>query len=166
MKETIGNRIQKFRKEKSLTQEALADQLGISPQAVSKWENDSSCPDISLLPQLCRILGVTTDELLSGKSEEVTLVPMEQRKSLEELILRIRVNSTDGDKVRVNLPMTLVKMGMELGMVSIPGINGEAGSILQNVDLSKLLSMVEQGLIGKLVEVESADGGIVEIVVE
>ncbi len=166
MKETIGNRIQKFRKEKSLTQEALADQLGVSPQAVSKWENDSSCPDISLLPQLCRILGVTTDELLSGKSEEVTLVPMEQRKSLEELILRIRVNSTDGDKVRVNLPMTLVKMGMELGMVSIPGINGEAGSILQNVDLSKLLSMVEQGLIGKLVEVESADGDIVEIVVE
>lgn len=166
MKETIGNRIQKFRKEKPLTQEALADQLGVSPQAVSKWENDSSCPDISLLPQLCRILGVTTDELLSGKSEEVTLVPMEQRKSLEELILRIRVNSTDGDKVRVNLPMTLVKMGMELGMVSIPGINGEAGSILQNVDLSKLLSMVEQGLIGKLVEVESADGDIVEIVVE
>lgn len=166
MKETIGNRIQKFRKEKSLTQEALADQLGVSPQAVSKWENDSSCPDIRLLPQLCRILGVTTDELLSGKSEEVTLVPMEQRKSLEELILRIRVNSTDGDKVRVNLPMTLVKMGMELGMVSIPGINGEAGSILQNVDLSKLLSMVEQGLIGKLVEVESADGDIVEIVVE
>lgn len=166
MKETIGNRIQKFRKEKPLTQEALADQLGVSPQAVSKWENDSSCPDISLLPQLCRILGVTTDELLSGKSEEVTLVPMEQRKSLEELILRIRVNSADGDKVRVNLPMTLVKMGMELGIVSIPGINGEAGSILQNVDLSKLLSMVEQGLIGKLVEVESADGDIVEIVVE
>lgn len=166
MKETIGNRIQKFRKDKSLTQEALAEQLGVSPQAVSKWENDSSCPDITLLPQLCRILGVTTDELLSGKSELVTFVPPEQRKNIEELILRIRVNSADCDTVRVNLPMPLVKIGIELGMVNIPGITGDVGNILQNVDLNKLLAMVEQGLIGKLVEVESADGDIVEIVVE
>lgn len=165
MNETIGNRIQKFRKEKGLTQEELAEKLGVSSQAVSKWENDASCPDISLLPQLCRILGITTDELLSGKTETVTLVPAAQRKGLEELTMRIRVSSSEGDKVKVNLPMSLVKLGMEIGVVSIPG-NDETRKLLQNVDLEKILAMVEQGLVGKLVEVESAEGDTVEIVVE
>ena len=165
MNETIGNRIQKFRKENGLTQEELAEKLGVSAQAVSKWENDASCPDISLLPQLCRILGITTDELLSGKTETVTLVPTAQRKGLDELTMRIRVNNSEGDKVKVNLPMSLVKLGMEIGMVSIPG-TGDTGKLLQNVDLEKILAMVEQGLVGKLVEVESAEGDIVEIVVE
>lgn len=165
MNETIGNRIQKFRKENGLTQEELAEKLGVSAQAVSKWENDASCPDISLLPQLCRILGITTDELLSGKTETVTLVPTAQRKGLDELTMRIRVNNSEGDKVKVNLPMSLVKLGMEIGMVSIPG-TGDTGKLLQNVDLEKILAMVEQGLVGKLVEVDSAEGDIVEIVVE
>ena len=86
MNETIGYRIQKYRKEKSLTQEELAAQLGVSSQAVSKWENDVSCPDISLLPQLCRALDITTDELLTGKKDTVRLLPAEQRKSLDELV--------------------------------------------------------------------------------
>lgn len=164
MNETIGNRIAKFRKAKGMTQEELANQLGVSSQAVSKWENDASCPDISLLPQLSRVLGVTTDELLTGKNDEVKLVPAEQRKPLEQLTMRIRVDSSDGDKVRVNLPMSLVKVGLEIGMDMSGSVNGMEN--LKNVDLSKVLEMVEHGLIGKLVEVESADGDIVEIVVE
>ena len=164
MNETIGNRIAKFRKAKGMTQEELANQLGVSSQAVSKWENDASCPDISLLPQLSRVLGVTTDELLTGKNDEVKMVPAEQRKPLEQLTMRIRVDSSDGDKVRVNLPMSLVKVGLEIGMDMSGSVNGMEN--LKNVDLSKVLEMVEHGLIGKLVEVESADGDIVEIVVE
>ena len=170
MNETIGNRIAKYRKMKGLTQEALAEQLGVSAQAVSKWENDLSCPDISLLPKLCEILGITTDELLTGKSEEVRLVPVEQRKPLEELTLRVRVNSAEGDKVRVNLPMTLVKVCMEIGMEMAPGMAGMTGihgmDSLKNVDMAKIVELVEKGLVGKLVEVESAEGDIVEVVVE
>lgn len=162
MNETIGNRISKYRKEKGLTQEELAGKLGVSSQAVSKWENDASCPDISLLPQLCRILGISTDELLTGDTNEVRLVPVEQRKSLDEMILRVRVNSAQGDKVRVNLPMSLVKMAMEIGVeINAGGINA-----LKNVDLEKILKLVESGAIGRLVEVESADGDTVEVVVE
>ena len=162
MSETIGNRINKHRKEKNLTQEELAAKLGISSQAVSKWENDLSCPDIALLPQLCRILGNSVDELLTGERNEVKLVPLEQRKSLDELTLRIKVNSADGDKVRVNLPMSLVKVAMEIGVE----INASGTEALKNVDMEKILQLVERGAIGKLVEVESADGDIVEIVVE
>lgn len=166
MNESIGNRIQKFRKEKGLTQEELAEKLGVSAQAVSKWENDVSCPDITLLPQLCRVLGISADELLSGKNDTVMLVPPAQRKSLDELILRIRLNSADGDRVRLNLPMSLVKVGLEIGAVSIPDANGNIRKLLQTIDLEKILSMVDQGLIGKLMELESADGDIVEIIVE
>lgn len=162
MNETIGNRISKYRKEKGMTQEELAGKLGVSSQAVSKWENDASCPDISLLPQLCKLLGITTDELLTGNTNEVRLVPVEQRKSLDELILRVRVNTSEGDKVRVNLPMSLVKVAMEIGVE----INAGGTNALKNVDLEKILKLVESGAIGKLVEVESAEGDIVEVVVE
>ena len=164
MNETIGSRIAKFRKAKGLTQEELANQLSVSSQAVSKWENDASCPDINLLPQLCRVLGVTTDELLTGKNDEVKMLPAEQRKGLDGLTLRIKVDSAEGDKVRVNLPMSLVKVGLEMGMDMSGSVSGMEN--LKNVDLSKVLELAEKGLIGKLVEVESADGDIVEIVVE
>ena len=164
MNETIGNRISKFRKAKGMTQEDLAGKMGVSSQAVSKWENDASCPDISLLSKLCQILGITADELLTGKEPEVRLVPVEQRKSLEELTLRIKVFSADGDKIRVNLPMVLVKVGLEMGFEITPTMSGIEG--LQNIKMEQILEMVERGLVGKLVEVESADGDIVEIVVE
>lgn len=64
--ETMGRRIAALRKQKNLTQDALAQELGVSPQAVSKWEHDLSCPDISILPGLARALGVSTDYLLGG----------------------------------------------------------------------------------------------------
>lgn len=164
---TIGSRIAAWRKEKGLTQEELAAKLGVSSQAVSKWENDVSCPDISLLPKLAQVLGVTTDELLSGRSDEVKLVPQAERKSLDELTLRVKVNSAAGDKVRVNLPMTLVKIAMEIGLDVVPNMGGMEGmDALRNLDLKKIVDLVERGLIGKLVEVESAYGDIVEVVVE
>lgn len=166
MNETIGNRISKYRKAKGLTQEGLAAQMGVSSQAVSKWETDASCPDISALPQLCKILGITADELLTGKTEEVKLVPPSERKSLEELTLRVKVLSADGDKIRVNLPMTLVKIALEIGVDVVPNMGGDHGDVMKSIDMEKVVKMVEQGLIGKLVEMESADGDIIEVVVE
>ncbi|MDD4164179.1 MAG: helix-turn-helix domain-containing protein [Eubacteriales bacterium] len=59
----LANNIAKHRKAKNLTQETLAARLGISFQAISKWENEQSCPDILLLPQLSEIFGVSIDEL-------------------------------------------------------------------------------------------------------
>lgn len=164
--ETIGNRIAKYRKEKGLTQEGLAETVGVSAQAVSKWENDASCPDISLLPQLCKELGITTDELLTGKSERVLLLPEERRKPLEELTFRVRINSADGDRIRVNFPMTLVKLCMEIGVDVVPNMTGENAEMIRSLDMKKLVEMVEIGLIGKLVEIETADGDTIEVVVE
>ena len=69
--ETLGRRIARLRLARTATQERLAKELNVSPQAVSKWENDINYPDISLLPDLARFLGVSVDELLSGASASV-----------------------------------------------------------------------------------------------
>ena len=148
-----------------MTQEDLAVKLGVSAQAVSKWENDASCPDISLLPQMVKVLDITTDELLTGKTSKVQVLPEETRKSLDELTLRIYAYSADGNKVKVNLPMPLVKIGLEMGVSIAP--NFVSGiDVLKDLDLVKIMDLAERGVIGKLVEVESADGSTVEVVVE
>lgn len=166
MEMTIGKRIAALRREKNLKQDDLAQMLEVSPQAVSKWENDQTCPDISLLPKLAKILGVSVDELLSGKQElqpVVTLVPEEQRKDIKDMMLRIVVDSSDGDKVRVNLPMALVQLAMEMGM-EMPQISGN--DALKGIDWAQVMDLVRHGAMGNLIEVESADGDIVRIFVE
>lgn len=71
MEQTLGKRIMENRKRLGWTQDRLAEQIGVSAQAVSKWENDQSCPDISLLPKLAELFGITVDELLGHKTEKV-----------------------------------------------------------------------------------------------
>lgn len=166
MEMTIGKRIAALRREKNLKQDDLAQMLEVSPQAVSKWENDQTCPDISLLPKLAKILGVSVDELLSGKQElqpVVTLVPEYQRKDIKDMVLRIVVDSADGDKVRVNLPMALVQLAMEMGM-EMPQVSGN--DALKDIDWAQVMELVRHGAMGNLIEVESADGDIVRIFVE
>ena len=162
---TIGKRIAALRKEKGLTQEELAGHMGVSPQAVSKWENDQTCPDISALPKLARLLGVSVDELLEGKQElpAVRVLPPAERKDLKDMMLRITVDSADGDRFRENVPMALVEVAMEIGM-EMPQINGQ--DALKGIDMNKVLRLVREGLVGNLVEVDSADGDKVRIFVE
>ena len=165
MQDTLGSRIAYLRKQKAMTQEELAEKMGVSSQAVSKWENDISSPDIQSLPKLARVLDITVDELLTGKTQEVQMLSPERRKSLDQLTLRVRVTSNAGDKIKVNVPMPLVKVALELGMDIIPGVTpGMEG--FRNFDLNKVMELAERGLIGRIAEVESADGQIVEIVVE
>lgn len=64
----ISEMIRRLRTDKGISQEALADVCGVSMQAVSKWENGQSCPDISFLPLLAEYFGVSTDYLLTGRS--------------------------------------------------------------------------------------------------
>ncbi|MBQ1285725.1 MAG: helix-turn-helix domain-containing protein [Lachnospiraceae bacterium] len=65
-----GNLIAQCRKEKGLTQAALAEQLGVSDRAVSKWETGRSLPDADNMLELSRILGITVDELLKGEKTD------------------------------------------------------------------------------------------------
>ncbi len=69
MKENMGQIIRRLRKERNLTQEELAEQLNISAQAISKWENGTSMPDISQVVPLANYFGVSTDTLFSRESK-------------------------------------------------------------------------------------------------
>ena len=66
---TFGERIIEYRKKKGLSQEVLAQQLGVSRQSVSKWERDESMPEAEKLPMLAKALGVSLDTLLTGEAE-------------------------------------------------------------------------------------------------
>ena len=64
MREILAGNISRYRKDLGMTQEALADRLGITFQAVSKWETEQTIPDTMLLPKLAQILNVSVDKLL------------------------------------------------------------------------------------------------------
>lgn len=163
MKETFGQRFSRLRKKLGLKQEDIANKVNVSAQAVSKWENDLSAPDISILPMLADILNVTLDELLGRDVIETKIIPEHERKDINSMILKINIDSSDGDKVRVNLPVSVIKLCLEAGM-ELPSINGK--DFLKNVDFNQLFMLIEAGVIGKLVEIESADGDTVYITVE
>ena len=67
--EKIGKYISKKRKELKITQEQLAEKLGVTDRSVSRWENGKSMPDVSLFKQLCEVLSITLDELLCGEDK-------------------------------------------------------------------------------------------------
>lgn len=69
-KTSMGQLIAAKRKELGLTQQELADRMGVTDKAVSKWERDLSCPDVSTLPHLAGELGLTPDELLGASTAQ------------------------------------------------------------------------------------------------
>lgn len=159
MKETFGQRFQRLRKEAGLTQEEVAEKVGITPQGVSKWENDLSSPDINILVKLAEILGVSVEELL-GKEKEKTKVL--QDFDYKKAVLKIVVDS-EGDKVKINFPLALGEA--VLGTYLKLGLKDEKDA-LEGIDFEKIFELVKQGVIGELVNVESRDGSKVSIRVE
>ena len=166
MKESLGQRIARLRKAQNRTQEDLAEKLGITAQAVSKWENDLCAPDISILRDLAAYLGVSVDYLLSGEQIPDHVRMNENAKKIEELILRIRVRSADGDNVLVNLPMPFILMLAKTGADLSGVLKAGKDEPLKGIDIQALIGMIEAGVLGKLVEIESEDGDHVEIFVE
>lgn len=156
---TLGQRIAYYRKRAGLTQEELAEKCSVTPQAVSKWENDISSPDISLLPTISRLLNVSCDELLGAVRTAAQVVP-EELRDFDKCLIKIRVLSADGDEVNVNLPLSLAELFLESSDLDV------AGDALSKIDISKIIELVKHGAVGKLLEVKSSKGDLVEIWVE
>ena len=78
----INEIIRKYRKEKNLTQEEMANRLGVTAPAVNKWESGASMPDIALLAPIARLLGITLDELLSYNEN---LTEIEEANIIQEI---------------------------------------------------------------------------------
>ena len=159
---TLGEKIAENRRVRGMTQEEVANLLGVTSQAVSKWENNNSLPDITLLPAIADLFETTIDALMSReRSDVVRFVPEKTRKSIDEMFLLIQVISDD-TKINVNLPLAIVK-----AFVAAPGqasILKFGDTDLSGIDFETIIRMVEAGLVGRIVELEQDDG--THIVVE
>lgn len=156
--ETFGTRLGRIRKENNYTQETIANKLNVTAQAVSKWENDITSPDIDTLTKLADIFNISIDELVGRSSNAITTA----KKDINKMILKIIVDSNEKDKVRVNLPMGIVKILVESGSVTSV-VNNKS---LNDIDFKQVLSLVEQGIIGEIVSVDTSEGDHVRIIVE
>lgn len=122
--ETLGGMIALLRKSKGMTQLDLAQQLGVTDKAVSKWERDLSCPDVNSLPKLAEVLGVTVDELMQTK-----INPRSEKKSWEnilDLILKA---------VPLAMGVVLIVMSILDVNLSIQNVAGFAGIGLFGISL-------------------------------
>lgn len=161
---TIGKKLYELRKQSGFTQDYVSEKLGVSAQAVSKWENDIACPDIMTLPHIAELYGITIDELF--KNEEVQSdVKFEKTDAIDEaeLFFRVYVDSHTGDNVKVTLPYPIVKEFVNVGK-NISSI--VSGVNLEGIDLTAVFNMVEQGILGEFVNVETQNGDTVRVVVE
>mgnify|MGYP000897393252 FL=1 len=113
--ETLGRRIARLRLARTATQERLAKELNVSPQAVSKWENDINYPDISLLPDLARFLGVSVDELLSGASASTQEAAVVQESIAAQESAAARERATEVVSVAADEPAEIVEEPVEQG---------------------------------------------------
>lgn len=113
---TIGLRIKTLRKRNGLTQDQLAELLGVTAQAVSKWENDISCPDIAMLPQLAAILGVTTDILLgvAPMPEASQAAPTHEAPAKPQKTAYISLNTSG-----ITLALFVILLGVSLILRSV-----------------------------------------------
>ena len=168
---SIGSRIYEYRRQRNITQEQLAEAMNVTSQAVSKWENDISCPDISVLPQLADYFHVSLDLLVRGENPgSVQMLSENQRKDFNRLTLRMLINSAGGDVVKINLPMPLIKAVIEMGLPLMQTMQFDNGGMvdgaLRQIDFRALIQLAESGVLGKLLEIKSAGGDTVDIFID
>ena len=123
-KKTLGSMIAELRKENGMTQADLAEKMGITDKAVSKWERDLSYPDITTIPKLADILGVSADELLKCRTESKET---DKKETLPLLITRaialamgcaVTVLSITG-KIAIKSGFTVLGIGLACLAVSL-----------------------------------------------
>ena len=111
----IGKFIAQCRKNKKLTQADLAEKLSITDRAISKWETGKGMPDSSIMLDLCKELGITVNELLSGEMIEMK----DYDKKAEELLLEMKKQKEESDKrlLRIEIIMGLITVIMYMVLV-------------------------------------------------
>jgi len=114
--EKIGKFILKLRREKNMTQQELADRIGVTDRAISKWENGRGLPDLSLMMPLCKELGITINELISGEQIEKE----DYQSKLEENIFKT-IDYTNRKFVNKNKIFKIV-VGTIITIVLIVGL--------------------------------------------
>ena len=109
---TIADRIQSLRKSKGMSQEELADAVGVSRQAVSKWESEQATPDLEKVVIMSDIFEVTTDYLLKG----IEPVKTDDHKTMADVIDQKVLTEKNGSRAKTALKWFLIGFGILLGI--------------------------------------------------
>ena len=169
MEKTIGKKLYELRKQSGFTQDYVAEKLGVSAQAVSKWENDIACPDIMTLPSIAQLYGITIDELFNNDDIQSN-VKYEKPEQIneEDLVLRVYVDTVHDDKIKVTLPYLVVKEFVKAGknISAVVGGTVVSGVDLSGIDFDLIFGMVANGVLGEIVNVQTQNNDIVRVVVE
>lgn len=182
---TFGEKLNSMRKNSGFTQEEVAVRLGISPQAVSKWENDLSCPDIMLLPEIAKLYGKSVDELLStddfneadAKESVIDNKISKQNAEIKDsfsrknvgngkMFLKVNVITQNGDNINVRLPVTLLKSvkGL-LGSIKINNSSAD-GIDLSEIDFDMIFELIDSGVMGEIVNIVTQNGDNIKVYAE
>ena len=109
---TIGDRIQNLRKTKGMSQEELADAIGVSRQAVSKWESEQAAPDLEKVIIMSDLFEVTTDYLLKG----IEPVRTDDHKTMADILDQKVLTEKNGKRAKTALKWFLIGFGVLLGI--------------------------------------------------
>lgn len=112
---TIADRIQSLRKQKGMSQEELADKIGVSRQAVSKWESEQSTPDLDKVVIMSELFEVTTDYLLKG----IEPVSVNDHKTMADVVDEKILNEKNGRRAKSILKWVLIGLGAFLTIDAI-----------------------------------------------
>lgn len=109
---TVGDRIQNLRKTKGMSQEELADKVGVSRQAVSKWESEQATPDLEKVVIMSELFEVTTDYMLKG----IEPVKTDDHKTMADLVDQKILTEKNGKRAKTALKWFLIGFGVLLGI--------------------------------------------------
>lgn len=116
-KKSIGSFIAALRKASGLTQKQLADKLNVSDKAVSRWERDESAPDLTLIPVIAEIFGVTSDELLRGQRASAEQNPERAAEKTEKQVRYLLKDTLTKYKVRSFISVAVALVGLIAAMI-------------------------------------------------
>ena len=161
MKHTIGQNIAYYRKQAGYTQEELAEKMNVTAQAVSKWENDLSYPDLECVGRLARVLDTTVESIVTGEPAEARVRLSDEQKT-QGKILKITVHNRaeGGFSVTVRFPLELVLRAAE---------DGTLGELLGEDAVSGVtagISAMKSGTVGTIVDVRSDEQDVTIEVIE
>lgn len=154
----IGNNIAVLRKKKGITQEELANELGVSAQAVSKWENNSSCPDVSLLTKIADYFGVSVDALLRTQEDDIVDFAEEKEdnaKPDDKKNIVIKIMQQNGKENVIKVPFKFVKLGLNIGTMF--GLDKDISS--------KIVTLAESN-VTDIVNIDTENGEHIEIMLD
>lgn len=155
----IGENIAALRKKAGMTQEELSEKMCVTAQAVSKWENDLSYPDIENIRSMAKLFGVTVDELLNG-TKNVPELKSDEPEKVAKRILHVQVCTGEDATIHCRIPTAVFLKAAENGT-----LDKLLGDELEDGQLEMVMEIIKSGTVGSIVSVDNGDTHV-EITVE